>query len=363
MNTRKQNITFLAAIILLTNVLYTPNTRFILNMSAKYAHQAAWLVPAASLILFIPYIYIIYRLTKAFEGQSLSTMLHKVFGKVIAKILCVITLLWLMVLLGMYIKYSGEKLVSTVYVGTDLRLLIFIVVAMISVMLRWGLEPYERMSKIIFIVCVIQFLFICIMILTSSFTPRHVTPISTLDVGPIAKSAQYPMVIIVYLTFMLIFNDQIKYNKKRKYIFAGFVAFEVIFNTILVLAVLGMFGWELTDKMAFPFLKATENIQIGGNAAGLESLFLAIWMMLELMLIIFFTYIIVKLIKDIFGLARPVPALTAVLGFGYYFAIYICNDSFELTVFSEYVAAPGNLILGLGIPVLLFLTAKVRKLL
>jgi hypothetical protein len=171
------------------------------------------------------------------------------------------------------------------------------------------------------------------------------------------------MVIFIYLTFLLIFNDQISYDKKRGYIFTGFVVFEVVFNTLLLLSVIGMFGWELTDKMAFPFLKATENIQLGSGSAGLESLFLAIWMLLEFMTIIFFTYVIVKLIKDIFGLRRAIPALTGVLGFGYFFAIFICNDSFELTELSEYVVAPGNLILGLGLPALLFLTAKVRKLL
>ena len=67
--------------------------------------------------------------------------------------------------------------------------------------------------------------------------------------------------------------------------------------------------------------------------------------------------------RDIFGLKRQVPLLTAVMAFAYVFAIYLCTDVFELIAFSQYVAPWFNLPLGLGIPFALFITARARKLL
>ena len=291
-------------------------------------------------------------------------MTNKVFGRIAGKIICTILLLWLMILLGLYIKYSGEKLVSTVYVGTDIRVLLFLLVVLVGIILRSGLETFERMNKLIFVLALTQFLFLCGALITTEFSVENITPISFSDIGPIFRSVPYPITIYVYFTFFLIFNDQIQYGKRSPLIISSAVAFEVIVNTILLLSVVGTLGWELTDKMAFPFLKATESIQMGSsaNSGGFESLFISIWMVLEFVIVFFFAYIIVRLIRDIFQLKRPIPVLTAVLGFGYFFAIYICNDSYELFKFSEYIVPPVNLALGLCLPVLLFITAKVRKL-
>ena len=363
-NNRKQKITLIGAVIILACMTYSPNIRYITNMAAKYAHQAAWLVPAASLVLFVPLYYVLYKLARGFEGQSLHDMTNKVFGKIAGKIICTILLLWLMILLGLYTKYSGEKLVSTVYVGTDIRILLFLLVVLVGIILRSGLKTFSRMNKFIFVFALAQFLFLCISMIATNFSFDNITPISASDIVPIARSIPYPISIWVYFTLFLIFNDQIQLDKRSPLVMSSAVAFIVIVNTILLFSVVGTLGWELTDKIAFPFLKATENIQLGsaGGAGGFEAFFISIWMILEFVIVFFFVYTIVRLIRDIFRLNRPTPVLTAVLGFGYFFAIYICNDSYELFKFSEYIVPPVNLTLGLVMPVLLFITAKVRKL-
>ena len=362
-NNKKQKITLFGAILLFIAATYTPNIRYVSKIVIKYAHQAAWLVPVAALVLYIPLCYLIYRLSKAFENKSLHDMFCQVFGKAVGKALSVVLLLWSMVLLGLYIKYTGEKLVSSVYVGTDINLLTFLLVILVGFILRWGIKVMVRLNKFIYIIGVLHYFLINVAVLIINFSVENITPVSTLDIDPVLTSVPYAMTICVYMTCLLVFNDQIEYNKKRAGIFSFAVGFHTFAHVFILLAILGMFGYELANKTSYPFLMAVENLQFGNGSAGLESLFISALMLYEFVIVSFMTYVIVRLIRDIFGLTREVPVLTAVLGFGYFFSIFLCNNVFELVEFSEYVATPANLILWFGLPLLLFATAKIRKML
>ena len=355
-------ISLLNLLLICIIALYPPNVRYVLNETVLAANQAAWLSCLASLAIFIPLLYVLCRVMKAFEGQSLVQIMCRVFGKFIGKTVAVILLLWLFILLSLYINYWGETLVTTVYVGTDIRFIMFLAVILTAVLLRFGLPVVSRMSAIIFIVAALQFIAILVLLFIQ-FEPRNVTPISTKDIVPIANSTIYPLAISVYVTFFFIFNDQIQFGKKAGGKFVFVAAFLTAGNTLMVLAVLGVFSAGLINKLKFPFHSAVENISVLGGNTGIESLFISIWMMLEFILIVSFTYMVVRLIRDIFGLKRQVPLLTAVIGFAYIFAIYVCTDVFELIAFSQHVVPWFNLPLGLGIPFALFVTAKARKML
>ena len=327
-------ITLLSAMLIFLTALYPPNVRYFLNESVLSANQAAWLSCLASLVVFIPLLYVLYRVMKAFEGQSLVQIMCRVFGGFLGKTIAFILLLWLFILLSMYIKYSGETLVTTVYVGTDIRFIIFLAVILTAVVLRFGLPVLSRMIAILFTVGALQFLIIAVLLFIE-FDPRNVTPVSTADIGPIASSIVYALTIYVYITFFFIFNDQIQLGKKAGGKFVFTAAFLTGVSTIMVLAVLGVFGAGLINKLKFPFHSAVENISVLGGNTGIESLFISLWMMFEFILICSFTYMVVRLLRDIFGLKRQVPLLTAVIMFAYIFAIYICSDVFELIAFSN----------------------------
>ncbi len=353
----------------LTNVMiiylcavYTSFIRFVIGGSVIVAQQAAWLSIVASLIVFAPLVYILNRLLRAFEGQPLYSIMQRVFGRAVAAIVGTLLSVWLFILLSMYIKYSGETLVTTVYVGTDIRLLLFVMVALTAVMLRAGLPVFSRMNTVIFAVSVAQFLLI-ITLLFIDFNPNNVTPITASDAVPIGQSTVYPLTIEVYIVFILIFNDQIRLPKKSGLRFFLTFAFQTVAIGLLTAAVLGIFGASLTSKLKFPVHSAVENISILGGNTGVESLFISFWVILEFVLITLMAYLVVRMLRAIFGLKRDVPLLTAVMGFAYFFSIYFCADVFQLILFSQYVEPWFNIGFGFGIPVALFFTAKARKLL
>jgi len=363
MNTMNNNkIPLLKLLLIFITAIYTPNVRYVLKSSTSVAKQCAWLSYPASLIIYIPLLYVLLRVMKTFEGQSLFAIMNRVFGKFAAKLIAFLLMLWLFILLSLYIKYAGETLVTTVYVGTDIRFIMFLIVTLVAVMLRFGLPVLSRMTVIIFAIALLQFVIILILLFVQ-FNPRFVTPVSTEDIGPIMGSAVYPLTIATYITFFIIFNDQDRYGKRNagKFVFTG--AFLTIANSLDIFAVLGIFSASLVNKLKFPFHSAVENISVLGGNTGIESLFISIWMIMQFVLISAFAYMVVRLLRDIFSLNRQIPLLTAVMGFAYVFAIYICADVFELITFSQYIAPWFNLTFGLGIPFALFVTAKARKML
>lgn len=359
-DTRSQKITFLQALLIYLVAGYTASIRYISNRTADTAHQAAWLSPVCSIIIFIPFLYILYKVAKKFEGRSLYEILITVFGKIIGTFFAVILLLWLILLDVLYLKYAGENLVTTEFIGTDINLIIFIILLLVGVMLRWGISVISRMNKIIFILIMAQFI-ILVFFLFLHFRPDFITPISSLDVMPVLKSVVYPLTLWVYLTPLFIFNDQIIYDQKNsgKLIFT--VGYLTIKNTLLILSLIGMLSYQLISKLKLPFYSAVENISVFKSTAGLDSLFLSIWMIAEFITVTYFTYCISRLIKNMFHLKNDVPVLTAILGFMMFFAIFFSSDMFQLADFSSYISPYLNLSIGMLIPLILFITAKIRR--
>lgn len=359
-DTKDQKITFLQALLIYIVALYTANIRYVSTMTSVSAHQAAWLSGICASIIFVPLLYVIYKVVKKFEGRSLVDILKTVFGKIIGVIVSVLILFWLFILLGLYLRYLGMTLVTTEFIGTDINLIMFLGVLLVGIILRWGLTVLSRMNKIIFVLIVIQFALL-LFFLFLHFKADYVTPVSGLDIVPLLKSAVYPLTLMVYIFPMFIFNDQIRYDKKNtgKLIFtAGYFAVK---NTLLLLALLGMLSYPLISKLNLPFFTAVENISVFRSSAGLDSLFMSIWLLAEFVTIAFFSYCIARLIKNLFNLNGDVPAFTAILGFGLFFAIFFSNNMFQLVSFSNNIAPYLSLFFGLLIPLLLFVTAKIRK--
>ena len=360
--TKNKKITFLQAILLLLTAVYTPNIRYIAKMSIKGAHQAGWLVPLCSMVLFIPLLYILYKIMNTFHGQSFHEILCRVFGKIIGKTVSVIMIIWLFILLTLYVSYAGEKLVSSTYVGTDVRLIFFLLLVLIGVILRWGLQVLSRINIIIFFITIFQFLLV-LSLLFPDFSVDNVTPISTLDIQPVLSSVLYPLTIFGYFSFMFIFNDQIDLGKKNKGRFVFVAVFLAIVNMQMVFEILGVFGYELAEKMTYPFLKAVENITLFGGSAGIDSFFVSVWGLMEFITVSFFTYCICRTIKHVFDLKSQTPVLTAILALCFFFAVCFCDNILELIAFSEKIVPYVNLPLGIGVPFVLFITAKIRKML
>ncbi len=358
--TKNKKITLLEAFLICLTALYAPNIRFIMKESTLHGHQAGWLGYICSLLAFIPLLYVLKRLSEAFKGRSLHDILCHVFGNLIGKIISILYILWMVLLLALYFAYAAERLVTSAYVGTDVTIFFFLDALVVSLLLRYGIRVFSRMNKLIFAIGLTQFIIVLLAIF-SNFSVENITPISTLDIVPILSTVPYIMTISSYVTVLFTFNDEIQIGRKSTGKYTFFAGFLTVGNTLMAFCVLGVFGFELGSKLNYPLNSAVINISAFQGSAGLESLFISIWIFIEFVTFSLFTYSIVHMIKNVFHLKNKRPIITAILGLEVFIAIYLCSNLFDLVKFSENIVVYVNLTLFFVIPVLLFFTAKLRK--
>ncbi len=359
-NTKDEKITLLQAFLIYIVIIHTAMLRYISAATAESAGQASWLSVIVCLIAFIPVLYMLGKTMIKFQGHSFHDILLSVFGRFIGKTLSIMYLFWVISLLGLYSRYAAEALTSTIFVQADTNLLLFIILLLTGIVLRWGLSVIARINKLIF-VFVVANIAIVLFFLFLHFRPDYVTPISTLDIAPVLQSTVYPLAIYAYITPLFIFNDKIAYGRKNAGKFVFMTSFITVKHLLIMLAIIGMLGAPVVAKLKLPFFTAVQNISVFDSSAGLDSLFMSIRTMADFTLVAFFTYCVSRLIKNIFDLKSDTPLLTPILAFTFFFALYYTRSILGLALFSRYIVPYMNIAFGLALPVILFVTAKIRK--
>lgn len=137
-------------------IMIIPSITSILpSLSSAYSKHASVLSAVLSIIPFVLLIYVINAIFKNQKYKSLIDFFEDIFGKVIAKLLMVIYLIWIFVLCGISIRYFGERFVSTLFPGTPIEVIIAPLLVIIMIISRKNIEYLARTIEIFFIIFVI----------------------------------------------------------------------------------------------------------------------------------------------------------------------------------------------------------------
>lgn len=340
---------------------FSPGIRYINIATITEAKQAAWLTPAVSFAAVLLLVIIVKQLMVKFAGLSYHDMLCKVFGKIAGKFITVLLIIWLIILLASYYRYAADKLVSSIYTGTDENLFIGLGIISIAYLLYYGIATIGRISKIIYFIILFQFLLLLVLVIPNMDIKR-MTPVSGMDALPLLKSSMHFVGIYIYSTLCLMFSEQIVIDKNNKNSLLIIPFFALTLGTAAIIMVLGTFGSELAGQLNYPFLVLVKSLHTLKMEVDIEALLLSVWILAEYILLAVLTYCILRLLKGLFGLRSPLPFLGVFMFFIYYFNQYLCSEIFELVYLSKNVIIPLNLIFGYGLPAILLITAKARKL-
>lgn len=354
----KGKITMVQAVLLFLIMIYSATMRSIPAYVIEVAGQAAWLTPAVALLFFFVLFIIIKRFVTKYPNQPLANIICNIIGKPLGKIIIIIYIFWFLILLALYVRYFDERLLSSIYPDVDIKILPIIILVLVGIMLRSGIVVIARMNKIIFSVVAIQF-FLIILLMIQKIDLRHITPISHFDIIPIFKGSAGVFEIWLYFFFLFMISDKIiiKKNMEKNVLFS--IIFIFILTTLLLIMLLGVFGAKTLLQIPLPLLTAVK--YISAEYSGFESLFLSVWIFADFITISIFAYIIIRLLKSLFELQNPMPLLSILLIFIYFLSLFISNEVFELHYFAQKIGFIGNMALGFGVPVLIFVAGKMRK--
>lgn len=360
MRTGKDKISVRQLLFVFTIIVSSPATRLLPKYAAAKAHQAAWVSPFVSVVPFIVILLIIDSLLKKYEGQSMSDIINKLMGKYLGKPVLVLYLLWAFFLAALYSRYYVERLTNSIYPNISIDVLLVLTIIPIAYILRSGFTVIARMSEIL-----LPFIGAMLVLLAIFLLPRvrpdNVLPVYYNDIVPIMGASLSSIGILSYL-FLLFFLSGSLVNLKSLRSFGYIAAYINISSLVLVIFIaVGVLGYSVAQRAPMPVLVTVKQVSLLDTIENIEAIIIAIWIFADFTLISTFLVVTLNLIKSIFKLAdtRPFINITAILL--YFLSLGICSSKFELEEFSITLFMQINLIMGYGIPILLFILSKFRK--
>jgi spore germination protein KB len=339
----------------------SPIIRIIPRHCADIAKQASWLTPIVAIIPFILILYVLNILLTKSKKESLEEVFSYILGKFLGKTLIIIYTLWIFCILGLYVRYFSDRFTATILIFTPVKFFSITILLLVYVIVRNEIKFFARYLEyftIIYVLFLIGIFFIGLPDIQLS----NLYPVFAKDIKPVIIST-YPLLgIFAYITFMFFLGDSISNKEAFKKHFKRLCCILVPSCLLVILLTVGIFGYSLTKQFNLPFFVFFKNIKILSIIERIEAVFISFWMVTDLAIIVFFMYIITKLIKYIFNLKSTKEIVTPVISIVYIFSQFISLSSFELANFSDYIFLPFNVILGFVIPIIIFFVGKIRKL-
>ncbi len=356
----KGKITIWQAVLLFVTLTASPTVRVVSGSTAREAKQAAWITPFIALFAFLIIVLVMHSMYRKYKEVSFMEIIYNITGSFIGKIIMIIYVINILILLALYIRFLAERLAMSIYPYIDIDIIIGIMLVVVAVVLRNGIENIARMNQIFFPLLLVSILII-IALMIPNVELKNLTPISYLDIEPIFIASLTPLAIWSYFTFIFFIGDKIKETENIKKYGIMSAIFLFIITTVIIIASVGTLGHSIISRSPLSFFVAVKQISFFDFIERIEALLISIWILSDFIIISVFSYILLNIFKDTFKINEIKPLVNVFMVFAYILSLYIANSAFELTNFSNKFQIYANVIIGFVFPVIIWGVGKVRK--
>lgn len=263
---------------------YTFGTMFITlpRSLTELAQHTGWLCILIAMVLFIGYAYLLTSLILEMRDQNLVTFVHSILGKWIGPPVTLILLLFPTLFYSAYVMRLVMELFSTLVIPeTPIEILMIMILILRYWVVHGGIRSLGNMTEILLPgigVVVMAMLFLSIgHVEFSRNEPLFDTDLAGLFKGSLSVLSVYMEIGI--LLFMVNRIDEPAKTMKTLMILNVIVGILLIFTYWLCL---GTFGTAFTKRLAFPTVEMIRNVSFGNFLEHIEIIFLATWVMMNL---------------------------------------------------------------------------------
>ena len=339
-----------------TSILLIPAT---LTSQVK---QDAWIAAILGLVIGLVVIWLFTIIASWFPKLTYIQINEKIFGKILGKMISILVIFMAIIYTSVLITYSGAFLITQMYPKTPMVYLNVLMVLIVVMAVRLGLETIARTAEILIFVFFFLFIFLAVSISpqidVENLEPFFQVKINTLfksSLGLIATSSVNAIVLL------LIFPAFVKeVEKARKYFFVGNIIGGVVVIVITLLCIF-VLGSNTTARQVYPSYALAKVINIGDFLTRIESLMATLWIMgLFFKATIYFyvaTFGLSQILnmKDYRPLTYPLGLIIVVLS-----VITFPNIVYLQTFASETIVS-FSLVIGLFFPLLLVVVYMMRR--
>jgi len=241
-----------------------------------------WMTVLPGLAVGIPYGLMVLSLFEQYPQQNLLLISEKIFGKWIGKILGCLYIFISGYYGGILLAIPGIIYEQSIMQFTPRWVIYLGSLLLVLYLVKTGIEVFARFSEVVFPIVAIA------MVLNIGLSiPRieqgELMPILSEGLKPLLfgalKVIPFPMEYILFLAGILSFLPtgkqelgQLKTGVWRAVFLVG------ILDTLVVLIQILVFGPAETIRLAFGFLVLGKMVEISRTIAGVESIFLGVWL-------------------------------------------------------------------------------------
>ena len=191
---------------------------------------------------------------------------------------------------------------------------------------------------------------------------RHILPIWIEDVPAILNGTVPVLGVLGYGIFgAFLAGDVVREEGNRKRCLSWAAVLCGVFLA-LEMVCLGNFGPVLTARMEAPFFMMVKGIGVYGAFERVESVIIALWVLSDLALLGIFVFACRKMAVELWSIKEEGRAVVLPLVFAALFgAIFLLPDEFTTSQQLETILRTENLVLGILVPLLLYGTGKLRR--
>lgn len=356
----KGKITVRQALILFVLATFSPSIRLFTAGTARGAESAAWLTPILSALVMIVVFKILSSIFRNRNITNLGVFFDRALGKALGRTVLVQFLLWLVVLYFVYIRYYTERLIMTIFTGSETKLFIIVLMLLVFMATRGKIESFARFGEFSFIVFTVVFITF-FLFLIPGVRIDNIWPVTHFDAIPVVKSSYNILSIWGYVTFSFFLGDRIADKEKLGKYTAKTIIYLASIATLTIVTVIGTLGPSLVARMPIPFFSALTTISIMETLDRLEPFLLSTYVMSDFIVVVFFAQIIIAVLKELFKVSETRYLSTPIAFAGYAGSQFLASSRFELGKFSTVLGLWVNVVLCIAAPAVIFIVGKIRK--
>ncbi len=337
--------------------LLSPAIRALPGESATLAGNGGWLSSLAALPAALVLCWGLKRLSR---GEGLLRGFTRTLGRRVGKAVMLAYLLWGVLLLGVNARLCAQRVVSTTYQNGALPIYAAVLLGAALWAARGKLAAFARAGEIFFLIlCVVRGVVLLLAGLQGE--GGNVLPVWIEDLPGVTKAGVGVLATLSYGVYAAFLADRVEPQGGEGRKPYRWTALFCLLLTAIQWAILGTFGPTLTASMEQPFFMMVKELGVRGVFQRGESVVMALWIFTDLVFLGTLTLSCCALAGEIFSLkSRAAPAGVVVIA-ALLAALVCLPSSFAAQGFAAPPAGIGNLIFGVGLPLLALGVGWCRK--
>lgn len=357
-----KSLTIRQAVKMYLFISISPILRQIPTALAKEAGRSGILSPLWSIPPILILTGTIILLITSYPGFNLYEITVQLAGKVFAKAIMVLYLIWALLYLSgklnsyaMTIQFTlMPKTGSEFFIQTMMILVYYAVLRTSKTIFRFS---EFTLGPVLFLICI---LFICAV---SKLRTDYLLPVSTVNLPSSILASKDVIAVGGNLIITMFFADKfgisITRNQIRKF-WSGVLIF-ISLSFIITIFTFGVTGAPLTANLPFPFYITVKSISFFNIFERFEVLVTLICILSDYISICIMFFVVMRILKWLFGIGEGSFFIVPLAMVIYYLTFYISKTQFEHDFIYRQVIVNINLIFLYIIPFMISLLCLLKR--